>query len=58
MFDLLDLINYPRVYVVSDSQYKEALDKQKAAKRRELERSIEYYEKRIEELRERLGKLD
>lgn len=57
MLDLFDLIS-PRVYVVSDSQYNEALEKQKKAKRLELERTIEYYEKRLAELREKLGKLD
>lgn len=58
MFDLLDLLGSPRVYVVSDTQYNEALEKQKKAKRNELERTIEYHEKRLDRLREELGKLD
>lgn len=57
MLDLFDLIS-PRVYVVSDSQYNEALEKQKQAKRNELERTLEYYEKRATQLRDELGKLN
>jgi peptidoglycan hydrolase CwlO-like protein len=49
MFDLFDSLS-PRVYVVSDSEYKKYRERQNDAKIERLEEERRYYQKRLDKL--------
>lgn len=56
MFDLCDLLA-PRVYVVSEKQYDEMLDKRRQRRREALEARRKVYEDYIAEIDKELGGL-
>lgn len=56
MFDLYDLFA-PRVYVVSEKQYDEMLDKKRQHRREALEARRKVYEGYIAEIDKELGEL-
>ena len=56
MYDLFDLFG-PRVYVVSEKHYEEALKKRKEAERKDLEERRERLLARVAEIDEALEKL-
>lgn len=49
MFDLFDSLS-PRVYVVSDSEYKKYQERQNHAKIERLKEERRYYQKRLDKL--------
>lgn len=56
MYDVFDLFS-PKVYVVSDKMYTEYKDRQLEKQREALRQDIEYHQKCILKLEERLEKL-
>jgi len=56
MFDLYDLLQ-PRVYVVSEKQYDEMLDKKRQRRREALEARRKVYEGYIADIDKELGEL-
>ena len=56
MFDLFDSLS-PRVYVVSDSEYKKYRDRQNHARIERLEEERRYYQKRLDKLDDEIESL-
>ena len=56
MFDLYDLLS-PRVYVVSDDQYKKMLQSKRESKLNYLKQERERYEQRLKRLGEEIAEM-